>query len=154
MTLCLSRNAMAMAYSATTVLPADVCAATITDSLRSRTATEVSWNASSVNGYALARGPSYVGLCSASRSPSHPSGMATSCTHDDGLGAAAAVSGGEPTSPSSRGSSRLRFCAAARTALADALGALCAVGRSADASSGSTLIVAPVAPRGVGGAEI
>jgi len=35
MTRCLSLKAMAMAYSATTVFPADVCAATSTDSLRS-----------------------------------------------------------------------------------------------------------------------
>ena len=57
-TRCLSRKAMAMAYSATTVFPADVCAATKTDSLRSSTDTDVSWKASRTNGYVLARSPS------------------------------------------------------------------------------------------------
>jgi hypothetical protein len=38
-TRCLSRSAMAIAYSATTVLPADVCADTRTEWLLSRLAT-------------------------------------------------------------------------------------------------------------------
>jgi hypothetical protein len=40
----------AMAYSATTVLPADVCAETKTLSLRSMEAIDTCWNGSSVKG--------------------------------------------------------------------------------------------------------
>ena len=54
----MSLNAIAMAYSATTVFPAEVCAATSTDSLRSSTDTDVSWKASRTNGYVLVRSPS------------------------------------------------------------------------------------------------
>jgi len=68
---------MAMAYSATTVLPAEVCAATITLSSRSSTATDVSWKGSNTKSYCFARGPSYVGAWSASSSPRHPGGTAT-----------------------------------------------------------------------------
>lgn len=53
-TRCLSRRAMAMAYSATTVLPAEVCAATSTDSRRSKLLHAADWNGSSLNGYSFA----------------------------------------------------------------------------------------------------
>mmetsp|Transcript_8367 Transcript_8367/g.30596 ORF Transcript_8367/g.30596 Transcript_8367/m.30596 type:complete len:228 (-) Transcript_8367:4-687(-) len=154
-TLCLSRNAIAMAYSATTVFPADVCAATITLSFLSRTAMEVSWNASRTNGYALARAPSYVGLFRASRSPSQHSGIATWCTHDvrGGGGRIVAASSAlffsppPPTSSSPSSSSRLRFLAASRTAFAPGSRLDCAVGMSAEAtdSSSSAAAIAPAA---------
>lgn len=54
MTRCLSRRHMAMAYSATTVLPADVCADTSTDWLRSRHAMDSRWKGSRVKGYSCA----------------------------------------------------------------------------------------------------
>jgi hypothetical protein len=140
---------MAMAYSATTVFPAEVCAATITLSSRSSTATDVSWKGSNTKSYCFARGPSYVGAWSAARSPFHPGGTATWCTHD--LGFCGFVPGSSSVSASAdRGDgartvrtgegSRLRllarFAAASRTALDAALGALCAVGMSASSACG------------------
>ena len=135
MTFCPSRNAMAMAYSATTVLPADVCAATMTDSPRSRTAREVSWNASSAKGYAFASAPAVrTGARIAASSPRHPGGSATSCTHVVlGTGAApassresAAAVGARPDEGdgAAEGDPRLRFRAASRTAQETSLGAL------------------------------
>jgi hypothetical protein len=50
-----------MAYSATTVLPAEVCAATKTDSLRSIDEIDTRWKGSRVNGYD--RAGSFGGTC-------------------------------------------------------------------------------------------
>ena len=50
MTLCFSLNDWAIAYSATTVLPAEVCAETNTDSLLSIHEMAVSWKGSKTNG--------------------------------------------------------------------------------------------------------
>ena len=74
---CLERNASAMAYSATTVLPADVCAATRTDSPRSRHAMAVLWKGSSTKGYVFAGGPVKRGFRISSRLPLQPRGSAT-----------------------------------------------------------------------------
>lgn len=62
MTRCRSRKDMAMAYSATAVLPAEVWAETRTDSLRSKHAMETCWKGSSVKGYDFAMGPLWRGL--------------------------------------------------------------------------------------------
>lgn len=62
MTRCLSRKAMATAYSATAVLPAEVWAETRTDSFLSRQATDTLWNGSSSKGYVLAISPVYLGF--------------------------------------------------------------------------------------------
>ena len=51
MTLCVSRSEVAMAYSATTVLPAEVCADTRTDCEFSMHRIASLWNGSSTNGY-------------------------------------------------------------------------------------------------------
>lgn len=54
MTRCLFLMHCAMAYSAMTVLPADVCADTSTDSLRSMHEMDVLWKGSRVKGYVRA----------------------------------------------------------------------------------------------------
>jgi hypothetical protein len=61
MTRCLFLRQRAMAYSATTVLPAEVCAATKTDSLRSIDEIDTRWKGSRVNGYV--RAGSLGGTC-------------------------------------------------------------------------------------------
>ena len=55
-TRCPSRSDLAMAYSATTVFPAEVCAATSTDSFRSTYPMAVCWKGSRVKGYVFAGG--------------------------------------------------------------------------------------------------
>mmetsp|Transcript_6351 Transcript_6351/g.22704 ORF Transcript_6351/g.22704 Transcript_6351/m.22704 type:complete len:211 (-) Transcript_6351:4-636(-) len=72
-TLCPSRSAIAMAYSATTVLPALVCAATITLSPRSMQFMDVYWKGSRLKGYFLA-GSATLGGGPSHRSPFHPCG--------------------------------------------------------------------------------
>ena len=68
-----------MAYSATTVLPADVCAETRTDSSRSMHATAAFWNGSSSNLYSFAGiVPSGTSSESIPASGSVPAGIATS----------------------------------------------------------------------------
>jgi hypothetical protein len=92
---------MANAYSATTVFPADVCAATSTEwpdvryqnnretMLRecahhftpaSKAFIAVCWKGSILNGYSLAGGPEKAG--GGRWDPSIPSGQATSCVQD------------------------------------------------------------------------
>jgi hypothetical protein len=61
MTRCLFLRQSAIAYSATTVLPADVCAATKTDSLRCMEEIDTRWKGSNVKGYDLAG--SFGGTC-------------------------------------------------------------------------------------------
>ena len=74
-TRCPSRSACAIAYSATIVLPADVCADTSTLSPRSMQCTDVRWNGSSSNGHARAGGSR--GLCCDSGTYAYPGGTAT-----------------------------------------------------------------------------
>lgn len=61
MTRCLFLRHSAMAYSATTVLPADVWAATRTDSLRSIDEMDTRWKGSKLKGYV--RAGSFGGTC-------------------------------------------------------------------------------------------
>ena len=78
-TRCPSRKLMAMAYSATTVFPALVCAATITLSPASITSTDFLWNVSSSNLYAFAGFSGSYRRAFGSRV--HPGGYTTSCRH-------------------------------------------------------------------------
>ena len=63
MTLCVSRSDVAMAYSATTVLPADVCADTSTDWLFSMQRRASRWNASRANGYSCDGSSAQTQVC-------------------------------------------------------------------------------------------
>ena len=74
-----SRRLIAMAYSATTVFPAEVCAATITLSPCSITSTDFLWNVSSSNAYFLAGFSGSYRRAFGSRV--HPGGYTTSCRH-------------------------------------------------------------------------
>lgn len=56
MTLCVSLSERAMAYSATTVFPAEVCADTNTDWQFSMHRSASFWNGSSTNGYSYGKG--------------------------------------------------------------------------------------------------
>ena len=77
-----SRSEVAMAYSAQTVLPADVCAETSTDSSRSMQATAAFWNGSSSNLYVRAgTRPSGTSRAIIEGSGDWPGGIATSCLH-------------------------------------------------------------------------
>ena len=83
MTRCWSRSETAIAYSAQTVFPAEVCAETRTDSSRSMQLTAAFWNGSSSKAYSFAgfRPAASAGLTRLSMSSvgSSPGGIATSC---------------------------------------------------------------------------
>eukprot|EP00965_Chrysotila_dentata_P091281 3013948-Pleurochrysis_carterae.AAC.2 len=71
-----------MAYWATTVLPADVCAATSTESPRSIAPMACFWNRSNSKGKVIAAYESQIGRCrsgSSAKSGGEFSGSATSC---------------------------------------------------------------------------
>ena len=110
-------SAMANAYCATTVLPAEVCAATSTLWPRSRHSAAVAWNESNGKGY------SFAGLAGSGRAAeatlnastaaaSQPSGYTTSCVHvrragTTGSGASASPAGGCAAPGSSSARARL-----------------------------------------------
>ena len=77
-----SRSAMAMAYSAMAVFPAEVCADTSTDSLRSRQSTDCCWNGSSLNLYSFAGGFLAASVAAGTVSELLSlSGRSTACRH-------------------------------------------------------------------------
>ena len=108
-----SRSAMAMAYSATTVFPADVCAATITLSRCSMTSTDFCWKVSRRNGY------TFAGFLSsylpAFGSGVHPGGRTTSWRHP----CAAACAGGMRVPPAARTASISFFAASTSIVVPD-----------------------------------
>ena len=71
-----------MAYCATTVLPADVCAETITDSLSSMAASAARWKVSRVNGKENAG--NVAGMRGSSRGGA-PGGSTISCVQGDNI---------------------------------------------------------------------